>query len=280
MEFKEVLHDTQHRLKEILNYIAARHIDSKKSRMLVFCKTRFQAEEMALLLADELSKAGILNRDAANQHIGYFHAGMDGDDREDVYTRFKDDEDPLYILCATKAFGMGMDIPNIHYIVHLMPPSVLEDYLQEVGRAGRNKKMYEDVGFSVDNPIPTVCLCSKDDIKKAKEQLLQSMLSWKNLEEIRVAINTYISKIQTLEKTTEYPIVIPNTLWANGQFDHDFTDFKIGQYWLERMGRIKLGFLSPAHINITLLDSEQEKQTLEEKQKNINKRIQKTSPQI
>lgn len=270
MEFKEVLHDTQHRLKEILNYIAARHIDSKKSRMLVFCKTRFQSEEMALLLADELSKAGILNRDAANQHIGYFHAGMDGDDREDVYTRFKDDEDPLYILCATKAFGMGMDIPNIHYIVHLMPPSVLEDYLQEVGRAGRNKKMYEDVGFSVDNPIPTVCLCSKDDIKKAKEQLLQSMLSWKNLEEIRVAINTYISKIQTLEKTTEYPIVIPNTLWANGQFDHDFTDFKIGQYWLERMGRIKLGFLSPAHINITLLDSEQEKQTLEEKQKNIS----------
>lgn len=270
MEFKEVLHDTQHRLKEIVNYIAAHHIDSKKSRMLVFCKTRLQSEEMALLLTDELSKAGILNKDTASQYIGYFHAGMDGDDREDVYTRFKDDEDPLYILCATKAFGMGMDIPNIHYIVHLMPPSVLEDYLQEVGRAGRNEEMYKAVGFSVDNPIPTVCLCSKDDIKKSKEQLLQSMLSWKNLEEIRVAINTYISKIQTLEKTKEYPIVIPNTLWANGQFDHDFTDFKIGQYWLERMGRIKLGFLSSAHINITLLDGEQGKQTLEEKLRNVS----------
>lgn len=270
MEFKEVLHDTQHRLKEIVNYIAGHHIDSKKSRMLVFCKTRLQCEEMALLLADELSKDGILNKDTATQCVGYFHAGMDGDDREDAYTRFKDDEDPLYILCATKAFGMGMDIPNIHYIVHLMPPSVLEDYLQEVGRAGRNEEMYKAVGFSVDNPIPTVCLCSKDDIKKSKEQLLQSMLSWKNLEEIRVAINTYISKIQTLEKTKEYPIVIPNTLWANGQFDHDFTDFKIGQYWLERMGRIKLGFLSPAHIDITLLDSEQGKQTLEEKLKNVS----------
>ena len=153
------------------------------------------------MLADELQKVGVLKSSNANQSVGFFHAGMDGDDREETYTRFKDESDPLYILCATKAFGMGMDIPNIHYIVHLMPPSVMEDYLQEVGRAGRNEDMYKAVGFSADNPIPTVCLCSKDDIKKAREQLLQNMLSWKNLEEIRVAINSYISHIQQLEKT-------------------------------------------------------------------------------
>ena len=194
---------------------------------------------------------------------------MDCDDREETYTRFKDESDPLYILCATKAFGMGMDIPNIHYIVHLMPPSVMEDYLQEVGRAGRNEDMYKAVGFSTDNPIPTVCLCSKDDIKKAREQLLQNMLSWKNLEEIRVAINSYISHIQPLEKTKEYPIVVPNTLWANGQFDHDFTDFKIGQYWLERMGRIKMGYLSPAHINVTILDNNSG-ESLEDKLKRLS----------
>ena len=255
MKFKEVLHDTRHRIKEIVEYIKLHSIDSNKSRMLVFCKTRKQCEEIALLLADELQKARVLNSNNANQSIGYFHAGMDGDDREETYTRFKEATDPLYILCATKAFGMGMDIPNIHYIVHLMPPSVMEDYLQEVGRAGRNKDMYKAVGFSSENPIPTVCLCSKDDIKKAREQLLQYMLSWKNLEEIRVAINSYISKIQSLEKTKEYPIVVPNTLWANGQFDHDFTYFKIGQYWLERMGRIKMGYLSPVHINLTILDN-------------------------
>lgn len=255
MDFKDVLHDIPHRLKEIVDYIKEHNIQAQKSRMLVFCKTRNQCEEMSLLLADELHKAGILSKELSTQAIGYFHAGMDGDDREETYTRFKDDNDPLYILCATKAFGMGMDIPNIHYIIHLMPPSVMEDYLQEVGRAGRNKKMYINAGFSESNPIPTLCLCSKDDIKKAKEQLLQSTLSWKNLEEIRVAINSYIKKIQSIDKTKEYPVVVPNTLWANGQFDHDFTDFKIGQYWLERMGRIKMGYLSPAHINITILDN-------------------------
>ncbi len=255
MDFKDVLHDIPHRLKEIVDYIKEHNIQAQKSRMLVFCKTRNQCEEMSLLLADELHKAGILSKELSTQAIGYFHAGMDGDDREETYTRFKDDNDPLYILCATKAFGMGMDIPNIHYIIHLMPPSVMEDYLQEVGRAGRNKKMYIDAGFSESNPIPTLCLCSKDDIKKAKEQLLQSTLSWKNIEEIRVAINSYIKKIQSIDKTKEYPVVVPSTLWANGQFDHDFTDFKIGQYWLERMGRIKMGYLSPAHINITILDN-------------------------
>ena len=273
MDFKEVLHDIPHRLKVIVDYIKEHNIKAQKSRMLVFCKTRNQCEEISLLLADELQKAGILSKELSTQAIGYFHAGMDGVDREETYNRFKDDNDPLYILCATKAFGMGMDIPNIHYIVHLMPPSVMEDYLQEVGRAGRNKKMYLDAGFSESNPIPTLCLCSKDDIKKAKEQLLQSTLSWKNLEEIRVAINSDITKIQPIDKTKEYPVVVPNTLWANGQFDHDFTDFKIGQYWLERMGRIKMGYLSPAHINITILDNnsaDSNEETLEERIKRLS----------
>lgn len=269
MEFKEVLNSIPHRLHEIVEYIKKHSVDPSKSCMLIFCKTRNQCEEMALMLADELQKAGVLSASNASQSVGYFHAGMDGEDREDVYTRFKDKSDPLYILCATKAFGMGMDIPNIHYIVHLMPPSVMEDYLQEVGRAGRNEAMYKAVGFSAENPIPTMCLCSTEDIKKAREQLLQSMLSWKNLEEIRVAINSYISHIQPIERTKEYPIVVPNTLWANGQFDHDFTDFKIGLYWLERMGRIKMGYLSPAHINITILDNNSE-ETLEDKLKRLS----------
>ena len=55
--------------------------------------------------------------------------------------------------------------------------TVLEDYLQEVGRAGRKKEMYQMAGFSENNPIPTVCLYSPEDIRRSREQLLQSMLS-------------------------------------------------------------------------------------------------------
>ena len=112
MKFKEVLNDIPHRLQEIVDYIKSNSINPQKSRMLVFCKTRMLCEEIALMLADELQKVGVLSKATANQSVGYFHAGMDSEDREETYTRFKDSKDPLYILCATKAFGMGMDIPK------------------------------------------------------------------------------------------------------------------------------------------------------------------------
>lgn len=250
--FQLVNHDLDSRIKAIVEYTKSNKIDFAKSRMLVFCKTRSQCEELAAKLPGLLVDAGVLQDKDSMERVGYFHAGLDADDRDDAYSRFKSNDDPIYILCATKAFGMGMDIPNIHYIVHLCPPNVLEDYLQEVGRAGRNKDMYERVGFNSENPIPTVCLYSTEDIKKSREQLLQSMLSWKNLEEIRGEILRYITNIQSVETTKEIPVVIPNNLWKCSANDYEYTDFKLGEYWLERMARIKMGYLSPAHITITV----------------------------
>ena len=251
--FQLVGHDIDSRIKAIVAYTKSNGIDFDKSRMLVFCKTRSQCEELAVKLPGLLVEAGVLHDKDSMERVGYFHAGLDADDRDDAYSRFKSQDDPIYILCATKAFGMGMDIPNIHYIVHLCPPNVLEDYLQEVGRAGRNKDMYERVGFNSENPIPTVCLYSTEDIKKSREQLLQSMLSWKNLEEIREEILKYISKIQSVGTTKNIPVVIPNNLWKGSVNDHDYTDFKLGEYWIERMNRFKMGYLSPANITITVI---------------------------
>ena len=250
--FQPVAHDMESRIKAIVTYIKEKEIKFEYSRMLVFCKTRSQCEELSATLPSLLVKEGVLHERDASERVGYFHAGMDADDRDEAYNRYKSDDDPIYILCATKAFGMGMDIPNIHYIVHLSPPNVLEDYLQEVGRAGRKKEMYQIAGFGERNPIPTVCLYSPEDIKRSREQLLQNMLSWKNLEEIRTAIIDYISNIQSLDKTKETPVVVPNTLWSNSQNDFEHTDFRLGEFWLECMKRIKLGYLSPAHITVTV----------------------------
>lgn len=272
--FEPVAHDMESRIKAIVSYVQKNKIKFQYSRMLVFCKTRNQCEELAATLPSLLVKAGVLQERDATDRVGYFHAGLDADDRDEAYNRFKSDEDPIYILCATKAFGMGMDIPNIHYIVHLSPPNVLEDYLQEVGRAGRKKEMYQIAGFDENNPIPTVCLYSNEDIKKSREQLLQSMLSWNNLEEIREEILKYISNIQSLETTQSFPIVVPNTLWASSPYDFEYTDFKLGEYWLERMNRIKMGYLSPAHITITIHEKNVAKSPLlSAKEGAITKRI-------
>ncbi len=256
MSFLQVNNDITSRIAAIEEYIKSNSINFQVSRMIVFCKTRRQCEELSAALADDLAQDGLLDADSAQERVGFFHAGIEAEDREETYNRFKSKEDPIYILCATKAFGMGMDIPNIHYIVHLMPPNVLEDYLQEVGRAGRNKAQYQEVGFNTENPIPTVCLFSKEDIRKSREQLLQSQLSWINLEEIRKAVNDYIERIQPLDMTRQYPIVIPNDLWRNNLLEHDYTNFKLGEYWLERLGRIRMGFLAPAHITVSLHDKE------------------------
>lgn len=167
ISFKNTEHEDESRMKNIIQYINEKKIDFDKSCMIVFCRTHRQCEETAdaLSIICASKDAGeILSKCA--EHIGYYHAGLDAGHRNDIYEKFKraDGVEPIYILCATKAFGMGMDIPNVHYVVHYNPPSVLEDYLQEVGRAGRSAKKYEEA-FPDGSQIPALCLTSKDDFK-------------------------------------------------------------------------------------------------------------------
>ena len=252
LEFQEVTHKTEDRVPVIVDYIQQHKIDAHRSRMLLFCRSQRQCEEMTEYLRKSLVEVGVLTQNIAEQSIDFFHAGMDAETRNEVYSRYNDSNDPLYILCATKAFGMGMDIPNVHYIVHLSPPSVLEDYLQEVGRAGRNKQMYELVGFSESNPIPTLCLYSSEDIKKMRELLLKSAMAWTDLEDIRQKLCVAISEVRSLEEAKSHAVGIPNNFWRKDEKDDSFTNFKLGLYWLERMGRIRLGYYTMGQILIDL----------------------------
>ena len=97
-----------------------------------FCRTHNECEDTAEAL-NELCKAAPEGSLLAScvEHISFFHAGLDSTQRSDIYRQFKNAEEDhvpederINILCATKAFGMGMDIPNVHYIVHYNPPAV------------------------------------------------------------------------------------------------------------------------------------------------------------
>lgn len=76
-----------------------------------------------------------LNSQNTQSIAASYHGGYDVDIKNDAYTRFK--AGALKVMVCTKAFGMGVDIPDIQVVYHLAPSGMLPDYIQEIGRAAR-----------------------------------------------------------------------------------------------------------------------------------------------
>ena len=259
ISFKLTEHEDEARIRNIVQYINEKKINFDNSCMIVFCRTHRECEETA----DALSAICANNNSEETfakccDHIGYYHAGLDADHRNDIYEKFKRvaGVEPIYILCATKAFGMGMDIPNVHYVVHYNPPSVLEDYLQEVGRAGRSAEMYEKA-FPDGSQIPALCLTSKEDFKKLKDLLVKSQMSWSNLSDAKDKILGFIQQFQTFEKTMTEPVVVPFSVWVKNVEDfNDTTASRLAFHWLDHIGYIKQRYLGQTCLDITLCEEQ------------------------
>ncbi len=91
---------------------------------IVYVRSRRKAAEVA----EHLRLNGI--------SAGYYHAGLEPKDKTERQTLWK--EGKMRVMVATTAFGMGIDKPDVRIVVHFDPPSSLEEYYQEAGRAGRD----------------------------------------------------------------------------------------------------------------------------------------------
>ena len=125
--FFEVLNtfDERAKLRELKKWL-----EKNKEIGIVYTGTRREAEEVAQFIKEEIKIP-----------VGFYHAGLEREERERIQNAFMKEE--IRVVCATIAFGLGIDKPNIRFVIHYNLPSSLENYYQEAGRSGRD-------GFNAD----------------------------------------------------------------------------------------------------------------------------------
>ncbi len=130
---------------------------------IVYCASRRQSEEVARFLIDK------------GESAAFFHAGLPPESKKSVQAQFIGGA--LRVIVATNAFGMGIDKPDVRLVIHADIPGSLENYLQEAGRAGRDRKLAR-----------CVLLYTPEDVERQFGMSARSRLTQREIQAILKAL--------------------------------------------------------------------------------------------
>jgi ATP-dependent DNA helicase RecQ len=150
------------KFKRILNIIK-----KVKGTGIIYVRNRRQTKE----IAEYLTRQGIPST--------WYHAGLDTKEREKRQTAWM--KETKQVIVATNAFGMGIDKPNVRFVIHIDLPDSIEAYFQEAGRAGRDEK-----------PAFAVLLYEQADILETRKNLETAYPELQKIKDIYQALGNYL----------------------------------------------------------------------------------------
>ncbi len=196
------------------------YVSSFAGKGIIYAGRRRETEE----IADFLQRQGY----AAD----FYHAGRETAERKHIQEAFFDDStNGLNIVTATNAFGMGIDKPDIRFIIHWTVPGTLEEYCQEIGRAGRDGKPSECILFYMhkDTELHEWFIRESAPDKSSLLRLLQ--------------------ELENINGAGEYRLIAMEELaWRIGFKD---TKLQVGLSYLEKLGFIKRWNNLPSRVSVT-----------------------------
>ena len=161
--------------------------EQKGQSGIIYCSSRKRVDDIAEKLVD------------AGYNAASYHAGLENEQRTFVQNAFARDD--IHIVVATVAFGMGINKPNVRFVIHYDIPKNIESYYQETGRAGRDGLSAEAIMYFDPADVPRVKRFF-DDIpdeqrRKVEEQRFNAMASFAEAQTCRrqILLN-YFSEYQ------------------------------------------------------------------------------------
>lgn len=210
---------------------------------IVYCSTRKKTEEVAEFLQ---------TRDIA---AGFFHAGMQPTSKKLAQNRFIQGE--LRVIAATNAFGMGIDKPDVRLVIHADIPGSLENYLQEAGRAGRDRAEAQ-----------CVLLYTPEDVERQFGMSARSRLSQREIQTVLKSLrNLDRRKKKDGEVVATTGEILSEDEAAAFERDSATDDTKVRTAiaWLEEATLVKrdenLVTVFPSSLRVKSLDEAKERMT-------------------